>query len=82
MVNTLVPLHVFINDSVTREVVRTLLATIEILRRSMWAILRIEHEQNTNASGFRAALIVPVEIDFQLEVARTSQIGAQVIHAT
>lgn len=60
---TLMPLHIISKDIVQREVLRTSVSAVEIVRRSMWAVLRIENEQVANASGYRALLWVPRVID-------------------
>jgi len=46
-------------------------STIEILRRCIWAVLRIENEQATNASHYRAFLWVPMRI----KAATSSSLG-------
>jgi len=58
-VQTLLPINIITNDIVQREVILVFLTALEILRRSVWAALRIEYEQHTNAGGFRAILWVP-----------------------
>lgn len=40
----------------------SLISSIEIVRRSVWMVLRIEYEQVSNASGFRALLWVPSKL--------------------
>lgn len=45
------------------ELLVFIISVIEILRRGMWATLRIEHEHLTNASRYRAMLWVPPVVD-------------------
>lgn len=59
---TLMPITIVSHNIVGRVVLVSVISSIEILRRSMWAVLRIEHEQLANASGFRALLWVPSKI--------------------
>jgi len=59
---TLMPITIISRNIVGRVVLVTLISSVEILRRSMWAVLRIEHEQVANASGFRALLWVPSKL--------------------
>jgi hypothetical protein len=65
-VQTLVPINILTNDICQREVILFVITAIEIMRRAVWAVLRIEHEQHTNASGFRAILWVPKILEQQL----------------
>lgn len=60
-VNTLMPISLVTNDIVNREIVKAAVSAIEIIRRAMWAIIRIEYEQVSNAAGFRALLWVPAK---------------------
>mmetsp|Transcript_57075 Transcript_57075/g.160153 ORF Transcript_57075/g.160153 Transcript_57075/m.160153 type:complete len:723 (+) Transcript_57075:43-2211(+) len=48
-----------LNDQVT---LFFYLVVVEITRRTLWVIIRLEWEQVSNASGFRALLWVPVRI--------------------
>lgn len=59
---TLMPISVISQSIVGRVVLVSLISSVEILRRSMWAVLRIEHEQVANASGYRALLWVPSKL--------------------
>lgn len=61
-VHTLMPERKLTSSIVARTVLRTMLTTVEIGRRSLWTVLRIEHEQVSNAGGFRALLWVPASI--------------------
>lgn len=56
---TLMPAHLITRNLAGSVVLVSFMSSIEILRRSMWAVLRIECEQMTNASGFRTLLWVP-----------------------
>merc|ERR1712187_544508 len=56
---TLMPITIVTTNIIHREVMVSMISFIEILRRSMWVVLRIEHEQVSNASGFRSLLWVP-----------------------
>lgn len=58
-VNTLLPISIITHDVVLREVLKTFLTVVEIARRAMWSVLRIEWEQVSNAGGFPALLWVP-----------------------
>lgn len=62
---TLMPIDIVSNDIVQREVILVFLTALEIVRRSVWAALRIENEQHTNAGGFRAILWVPNILETQ-----------------
>jgi len=59
---TLVPISLLSDDIVQRAVLQTSIATVEILRRSMWTVLRIEYEQVSNASRFRVLHWVPLQM--------------------
>lgn len=59
---SLIPISLLSNDIVQRAVLQTSIATLEILRRSMWTVLRIENEQVNNASGYRALHWVPLQL--------------------
>ncbi|CAE8598041.1 unnamed protein product [Polarella glacialis] len=60
---TLMPISLVTTNLVVRVVLVSIISSIEILRRSMWAVLRIEFEQVANASGFRALLWVPSKLN-------------------
>jgi len=59
---TLMPTSIISRNLVGRVVLVSLISSIEIIRRSIWAVLRIEYEQVANASGFRALLWVPSKL--------------------
>jgi len=59
---TLMPVTIVSRSLTGRVVLVSLISSIEIVRRSIWAVLRIEHEQVANASGFRALLWVPTKL--------------------
>jgi hypothetical protein len=56
---TLMPVNIITRRLVGRVLLVSMMSSVEIMRRSMWAVLRIEYEQLANASGFRALLWVP-----------------------
>eukprot|EP00930_Biecheleria_cincta_P072140 TRINITY_DN59589_c0_g1_i1.p1 TRINITY_DN59589_c0_g1~~TRINITY_DN59589_c0_g1_i1.p1 ORF type:complete len:350 (+),score=30.33 TRINITY_DN59589_c0_g1_i1:102-1052(+) len=60
---TLMPLHAFTKNIVGRVVFVSIISSAEVVRRSVWAVLRIENEQVSNASGFRALLWVPSKLN-------------------
>ncbi|CAJ1365392.1 unnamed protein product [Effrenium voratum] len=60
---TLMPTSLVTGNIVSRVIFVSLMSSVEILRRSMWAVLRIEYEQLSNASGFRALLWVPSKLN-------------------
>eukprot|EP00439_Symbiodinium_sp_Y106_P065869 s891_g10.t1 len=60
---TLMPTSVVTGNIVVRVILVSVMSSIEIIRRSMWAVLRIEYEQVSNASGFRALLWVPSKLN-------------------
>lgn len=59
---TLMPITLLGKDVVWREILHIFMTVSEIVRRSFWAILRIEYEQVANASGYRALLWVPMKV--------------------
>lgn len=59
---TLMPITIVSRSIVGRVLLVSIISSIEILRRSMWAVIRIENEQVNNAGGFRALLWVPSKI--------------------
>jgi len=59
---SLLPITMLTNNISAREGFKTVMMFVEILRRSIWAIFRIEHEQVSNASGYRALLWVPKKL--------------------
>eukprot|EP00929_Paragymnodinium_shiwhaense_P055914 TRINITY_DN27993_c0_g1_i1.p1 TRINITY_DN27993_c0_g1~~TRINITY_DN27993_c0_g1_i1.p1 ORF type:complete len:766 (-),score=135.96 TRINITY_DN27993_c0_g1_i1:251-2548(-) len=60
---TLVPLSMISSSIVIRVLMGSIVASIEILRRAVWMVFRLEHEQVSNASGFRALLWVPSKLN-------------------
>lgn len=66
-VQTLMPAGLLTSNVVVREAVNASTSAVEIARRSIWAVLRIEYEQVSNASQFRTLLWVPSKLtDAQL----------------
>lgn len=62
---TLMPITIISRSIVGRVGLVSIISSIEILRRSMWAVIRIENEQLHNASGFRALLWVPTKLGLE-----------------
>mmetsp|Transcript_21717 Transcript_21717/g.61592 ORF Transcript_21717/g.61592 Transcript_21717/m.61592 type:complete len:707 (-) Transcript_21717:107-2227(-) len=60
---TLMPITIVTGSTTGRVVMVSAISSLEIIRRSMWAVLRIEYEQVANASGFRALLWVPSKLN-------------------
>lgn len=60
---TLMPSRILGDNIVARVVLVSVMSSMEIVRRSLWAVLRIEYEQMSNASGFRALLWVPSKLN-------------------
>jgi hypothetical protein len=60
---TLMPGGLLTDSIVLREVLLVVSAAVEILRRSIWAVLRIEWEQLSNASKFRTLNWVPTKLN-------------------
>mmetsp|Transcript_42835 Transcript_42835/g.121214 ORF Transcript_42835/g.121214 Transcript_42835/m.121214 type:complete len:689 (-) Transcript_42835:33-2099(-) len=60
---TLVPIKIVTHSIVLQAALVSFISSVEIMRRSMWAVLRIESEQITNSSGFRALLWVPSKLN-------------------
>jgi len=60
---SLMPVTIVSKTTANRAVLMFLVSTTEILRRCMWAVLRLEYEQVANASGFRALLWVPSKLN-------------------
>merc|ERR1740129_876218 len=56
---TLVPITIIAENIALKCAFVTLISSLEVVRRSAWAVLRMEHEQIANASGFRALLWTP-----------------------
>lgn len=59
---SLLPITVLSSNIWRREIFKTSMTALEIARRSIWAVLRIEHEQVSNSSKYRAFLWVPPPI--------------------
>merc|ERR1719343_993848 len=59
---TLMPITVISRNLVGRTVLVSVISSIEIIRRSVWAVLRIENEQVNNTGGFRTLLWVPSKL--------------------
>mmetsp|Transcript_85588 Transcript_85588/g.266133 ORF Transcript_85588/g.266133 Transcript_85588/m.266133 type:complete len:707 (+) Transcript_85588:157-2277(+) len=60
---TLMPITIVTGSITGRVVLVSIISSVEIIRRSMWAVIRIEYEQLANASGFRALLWVPSKLN-------------------
>ncbi|KAF4658552.1 hypothetical protein FOZ61_005541 [Perkinsus olseni] len=56
---TLMPAHTVLKSPVGSQVLRTVVAGMEIMRRAQWFIIRCEFEHLTNASKYRSLLWVP-----------------------
>lgn len=69
---TLMPGDVLSSSIVAREAAVVTSAAVEIFRRSFWAVLRIEYEQVSNASGFRTLLWVPSKMHTSTAAASTA----------
>jgi hypothetical protein len=80
-VQTLMPAGMLTSNVVIREAITTSTAAVEIIRRSIWAVLRIEYEQVSNASQFRTLLWVPSKLNrrysevFHGDLSRSSSIN-------
>jgi len=64
---SLLPIIDLTGDIPLREVFRFLMTAVEIMRRSIWAVIRIEHEQVSNASNYRALMWVPTRMTIDPE---------------
>jgi len=62
---TLLPVNIITANIAGRVFLVAFISSMEIIRRSMWAVLRIEYEQEANAGGFRALLWVPSKLNEQ-----------------
>jgi len=60
---SLMPVTIVSKTTANRAVLMFLVSTTEILRRCMWAVLRLEYEHVANASGFRALLWLPSKLN-------------------
>ena len=58
-VATLLPVKVLQNKYFDLEICVTLLALMELFRRTQWAIIRIEREKNDNKEKFRKVKFIP-----------------------
>mmetsp|Transcript_54553 Transcript_54553/g.119368 ORF Transcript_54553/g.119368 Transcript_54553/m.119368 type:complete len:681 (-) Transcript_54553:592-2634(-) len=72
---TLMPIGVISHNIVGRVILVSVISSIEIIRRSVWAVIRIENEQVANASGFRALLWVPTKLHEPTIVREPSEDG-------
>jgi len=59
---SLLPITVLTDSLVNRALLQMFISVAEIARRSMWAVLRIENEQVSNASKFMAFHWVPMRL--------------------
>jgi len=60
---SLMPTHIFAKSCIQRALLPAFVAGTEIFRRGMWAVIRIEWEQVSNASGYRALMWVPSKLN-------------------
>lgn len=56
---SLMPLSFIADHTWSKEVYRVLISLLELLRRSVWSVLRIEHEQLATGSGFGDRVFIP-----------------------
>merc|ERR1719329_1862911 len=56
---SLLPISALLDDPVNRVAFRACVSALELLRRSMWFVLRVEHEQAANGGHFRKFMWVP-----------------------
>jgi len=56
------PLYIVSKELTTQVGLLFFIVVVEIARRSLWVVLRLEWEQVSNASGYRALLWVPARI--------------------
>ncbi|KNC55618.1 xenotropic and polytropic murine leukemia virus receptor xpr1 [Thecamonas trahens ATCC 50062] len=49
-----------VQSAINHELAVFVYALVEVIRRSVWALLRIEHEHSFNASKFRAVRDIPI----------------------
>mmetsp|Transcript_4598 Transcript_4598/g.8263 ORF Transcript_4598/g.8263 Transcript_4598/m.8263 type:complete len:729 (-) Transcript_4598:89-2275(-) len=61
-VQTLMPAGLISSNVAVRECMNGTTAAVEIARRSIWSVLRIEYEQVSNAGQFRTLLWVPSKL--------------------
>lgn len=69
---TLMPIKIITDNITYRVLLVMVISSVEILRRSVWAILRVEYEQIGNGGGFRALLWVPSKLNQADKRARRS----------
>lgn len=50
---TLMPADTFFTGHLQEQVFTFVISSVEVLRRSLWTLIRMENEQVTNASGYR-----------------------------
>jgi len=50
---TLMPDGTFFTGHLQEQVFTFVISSVEVLRRSLWTLIRMENEQVTNASGYR-----------------------------
>ncbi|CAK0852887.1 unnamed protein product [Prorocentrum cordatum] len=60
---TLMPIKIITHNITYRVLLVMAISSVEIVRRSVWAILRTEYEQIANGGGFRALLWVPSKLN-------------------
>jgi hypothetical protein len=56
---SLLPVASLLEVPVNRVAFRAVVSALELCRRSMWFVLRVEHEQAANGGGFRGLMWVP-----------------------
>lgn len=56
---SLLPVASLLEVPVNRAAFRACVSALELFRRSMWFVLRVEHEQAANGGGFRKLMWVP-----------------------
>eukprot|EP00921_Rhytidocystis_pertsovi_P016103 GHVQ01025431.1.p1 GENE.GHVQ01025431.1~~GHVQ01025431.1.p1 ORF type:complete len:805 (-),score=114.09 GHVQ01025431.1:328-2742(-) len=56
---TLMPIEILADKQLNAALIALVVSTLEIVRRSAWAVLRLENEHLTNSSRYRAMLWVP-----------------------
>eukprot|EP00928_Gymnodinium_smaydae_P054652 TRINITY_DN38381_c0_g1_i1.p1 TRINITY_DN38381_c0_g1~~TRINITY_DN38381_c0_g1_i1.p1 ORF type:complete len:708 (+),score=183.57 TRINITY_DN38381_c0_g1_i1:208-2331(+) len=80
-VTTLMPSKIITSDRVVSVVFVSYVASMEILRRSVWAVLRIEHCQMVSDNNFRALVRLPPKLSLRkarsLENAQVPLLAAQ-----
>jgi len=59
---TLVPYEAFNNAYINTEVLYTIILILEIFRRTLWTILRVERENTGNAERYRKIDYLPKPI--------------------